>query len=564
MPLSRTRLAGGLAAITVAGLLGGWIATGWPSVRAEAERMRAAPRARAEAQVTQLSAAFSARLEALRAAEGERPYYHYGNLFHDPRGASEGLSVVPSPLARGPADPLVATHYQIDGSGELTIPTINDELPELSEPTDLAGNRALLAELREARAALGADVRVAAADLLPSDPAEQIQAIEPQVYAQNAAPNVIYQQVQQKRPTPGPQAPASAVEVVTTPLEWRTAQLDGGDRLVATRTVRTPDGALVQGLVIDTASATAWLRERANGALLASAAPSPAAVTAPVEASGGTWVVAIDPGTEVLAAASAARAHQRAFWWSVVPAAIAAIACAWFLVIMVARADRLARQRSQFAAAAAHELRTPLAGLQLYGDMLADGLGDPSKAQLYARRVADEAARLGRVVANVLGFTQLERGALTIELTDGDAADAAARAVDRMRPALEHAGVALELDAPEPVPARFDDDAVQRILQNLLDNAEKYTRDRPSRRVRVRVRAVAEVAEIEVHDDGPGVPARVRAALFRPFVRGADDDGPAGLGLGLALSRALAERQGGGLTHRDASPGASFILRLPT
>lgn len=569
MALSRTKIAGGLAAVTVAGLLGGWMATGWPSVRAESERLRDAPRARALAQVNQLSAALSARLESLRAAEGERPYYHYGNLFHDPRGASEGLSVVPSPLARGPEDPLIATHYQIDGSGALTIPMINEELPELSEPTRLARNRALLSELRAARTALGAETRVAVAEPVQAVQAEQVQAVEPQVYAQNAAPNVIYQQVQQKRPTPAPQAPAAPVEVVTSPLQWRTASVRGVDHLVSSRTVRTPDGALVQGFVIETAAATAWLGDRAAGAVLTTAPPSAAAVTAPVEASGGTWMVAIDPSAEVLAAASAASGHERAFWWSVVPAAIAAIACAWFLVLMVARADRLARQRSQFAAAAAHELRTPLAGLQLYGDMLADGLGDPGKSQLYARRVADEAARLGRVVANVLGFTQLERGALTIELGDGDASEVAKRAVDRLRPALEHAGVVLELDAPEPVKARFDEDAVQRILQNLLDNAEKYTRGRESRRVRVRVRGLGSGdgsdgsggAEIEVRDDGDGVPARVRAGLFRPFARGAEDDGPAGLGLGLALSRALAERQGGTLTYRDA-PGGGAAFRL--
>src|SRR6185436_6152702 len=150
------------------------------------------------------------------------------------------------------------------------------------------------------------------------------------------------------------------------------------------------------------------------------------------------------------------------------------------------RAERLARERSQFAAAAAHELRTPLAGLQLYGEMLADGLGDPGKARDYARRMAEEASRLGRVVSNVLGFSQLERGNLTVHPSPRDAVEVARSALERARPALERAGVEVLLDAPgDPLPARFDEDAVLRILGNLLDNAEKYGRGAASRTVRI-------------------------------------------------------------------------------
>ncbi len=395
----------------------------------------------------------------------------------------------------------------------------------------------------------------------------QIQAIDPSAYMQNAAPNTVYQQVQQKAPvelTNAPPGGTSPIEVVTNPLSWHTADVDGAPHLVATRTVRTPDGALVQGFLVDSAAASDWLDERATGAQLVARPTGGPGVSAPVEASNGSWLVSIDPTAELVAAAGQADARERSFWHSLIPTALAAAACALVIVLMVSRADRLARQRSRFAAAAAHELRTPLAGLQLYGDMLADGLGDPERASDYARRVADEAARLGRVVANVLGFTQLERGALAVELVPGDAADAARRAVDRMRPALEHAGVALEVDLPDQLPARFDDDAVQRILQNLLDNAEKYTRDRDSRRVRVSARRAGDSAAIEVADDGPGVPRRTQASLFDAFARGTPDDGPAGLGLGLALSRALARRQGGDLTYADADGGgAAFTLRLP-
>ena len=89
--------------------------------------------------------------------------------------------------------------------------------------------------------------------------------------------------------------------------------------------------------------------------------------------------------------------------------ALAALLAASAVILLVHRTERLARERAQFSAAAAHELRTPLAGLQLYGEMLAEGAGDPSRGREYARRVAEEAQRLGRVVGNMLGFSRLER-----------------------------------------------------------------------------------------------------------------------------------------------------------
>ena len=200
--------------------------------------------------------------------------------------------------------------------------------------------------------------------------------------------------------------------------------------------------------------------------------------------------------------------------------------------------------------------------------MLADGLGDPERHADYGRRVADEAARLGRVVGNVLGFTQLERRALALAPRPGDAARAVRDSVERMRPALEHAGVPLAADIPEAAPARFDGDAVARIVQNLLDNAEKYSRGAADRTLHIGVRSAGGAVVIEVADRGPGVPRPLRRRLFRPFARaGADRSeggGPAGLGLGLALARAQARAMGGELAYRERDGGgAVFTLSLP-
>ncbi|MBA3397712.1 MAG: HAMP domain-containing histidine kinase, partial [Deltaproteobacteria bacterium] len=241
---------------------------------------------------------------------------------------------------------------------------------------------------------------------------------------------------------------------------------------------------------------------------------------------------------------------------------IAALAAA-FVVLLVSRAERLARERSQFAAAAAHELRTPLAGLQLYGDMLADGLGDPAKLRDYARRMSEEASRLGRVVSNVLGFSQLERGNLSVDAKPGPLGEVLCELAERSQPALDRAGATLALDVTPDLAARFDRDALARIVGNLLDNAEKYSRGADDRTIELAARVVGDAVEVSVSDHGPGVATGARTRLFRPFSRGVTSDGPAGLGLGLALSRSLAEAMGGELEHRPApSGGATFVLKL--
>ena len=227
------------------------------------------------------------------------------------------------------------------------------------------------------------------------------------------------------------------------------------------------------------------------------------------------------------------------------------------IVWLVARAERYARERSQFAAAAAHELRTPLAGLQLYGDMLSDGLGDPSKLRDYARRMSEEASRLGRVVSNVLGFSQLERGNLSIDTQPGNVAAALRELAEHVQPTFDRAGAVIDLDVPELLEARFDRDALARIIGNLLDNAEKYTRDAEDRTIHLQAKRTGDGVEIAVRDHGAGVANPQK--LFQAFARGVSSDGPAGLGLGLALSRSLARAMGGELVYRGE---ATFVLRL--
>ena len=396
--------------------------------------------------------------------------------------------------------------------------------------------------------------------------------VDPNVYVQNTNSNLVYSQQSQiaRAPAVLPQAarfpllqvPAKAsapVTITVSPLEWRTVPFAGVPVLVAIRQVQTPDGAFAQGFVVNRSTLTNWLATRAGG-MLAELSPgeSRGAEVAP------GWRLTLDPNPRTLAqAGDDAGAIGRAFLIRFIGLGSVAVLAAAFVVLLVMRAEKLAGERSRFAAAAAHELRTPLAGLQLYGDLLADGLGDPAKMRDYARRMSDEASRLGRVVSNVLGFSQLERGHLSVDAQVGSLGDALRELAERAQPTLDRVGATLELDVAPDLRARFDRDALARIVANLIDNAEKYARGSDDRTIRLSALDRGDVVEVRVEDHGPGITDNTK--LFRPFSRGAtSSDGPAGLGLGLALSMSLARAMGGELAYKPRDGGgATFVLRLP-
>jgi signal transduction histidine kinase len=230
--------------------------------------------------------------------------------------------------------------------------------------------------------------------------------------------------------------------------------------------------------------------------------------------------------------------------------------------VLILSTERQARQRAAFAASAAHELRTPLAGLRLYGEMLRDGIHDDERSRRYAGRIAEESERLSRVVTNVLGFTRLERGTLEVSTGPIDARAVLDEVVERLRPAIESNGAVLVLEADEgSATIESDRDALGQIVQNLVDNAEKYTRGATDRTVHVELRPVDGATLIAVRDHGPGVPPDLVPQLFEPFTRGSLPDQPAGLGLGLALARELAVAQGATLEYETpAGGGARFVL----
>ena len=136
----RTWYAAGLLAAALAVLLVAWFASGWADVRARQRAAVALPQADADARGAALARELRTDLAQLLAREVDRPYFQYQNLMRDPRASGE-VGVTPSPLAGGTDDPLILGYFQLDASGRATTPTINDDVPALSEPTQLAAHQ---------------------------------------------------------------------------------------------------------------------------------------------------------------------------------------------------------------------------------------------------------------------------------------------------------------------------------------------------------------------------------------------------------------------------------------
>ena len=563
--VNKTALAFVLTTVALAVPSVSWFIVGTREVMTETARLEEAPRRSAEVLAERLADRLGSRLETLREAESRRPFYHYQNLYHDPKGAYEGAAVIPSPLAQGPADPLVRAHFQIDAAGQLTLPTLSNEQPGDDNTTANPGQHAFLRELRPAAAVCLEQLRVAQPPASATAGEARTEVMSAAAYDQNLHASRLYAAIRSGRAGTLPVAPKPGeVHVRVSPFQWHTVAIGGTDTLVALREVRAPNGVLAQGFAIDAGAITELLRSAKFPAQFLPGPPT-GGTEAAVPLAPATWRASVFAGHAMAVARNTGREAREGFMHSFVISVIGAAIVGLCVVALVWRTDRLARQRSRFAAAAAHELRTPLTGLRMYAEMLAEGLGEPTRSKDYARRIAGEVERLSRVVANVLGFTRLERGTLRVRPEPGDLAAVARECVVRQQPAIEAAGARVEMMlAGHLPPVCFDRDAVAEILQNLLDNAEKHTRAAADRTIRVTLARDGNAAVLAVADHGPGVSAAARRRLFQPFARGGGADSPAGLGLGLALALALARAHGTRIGCDDApGGGAVFTVKFP-
>ncbi|GIF22189.1 two-component system sensor histidine kinase KdpD [Actinoplanes tereljensis] len=239
-------------------------------------------------------------------------------------------------------------------------------------------------------------------------------------------------------------------------------------------------------------------------------------------------------------------------------AAQAAVALRQQRLTVAAEGDKV---RTALLAAVGHDLRTPLASAKAAVAGLRStevSFDAEDEAELLA--TADESLdRLAGLVANLLDMSRLQAGALGVALTDIGLEDVVPAALDELGPL----GREITVWLPDDLPAvHADPGLLDRVLVNVVGNALRYS---PSGRPpSVSGRARDDLVELLVVDHGPGIAPDKWDLIFQPFQRLGDRDNHTGVGLGLALSRGLAEAMGGTL-NPAATPGGglTMILSLP-
>ena len=242
------------------------------------------------------------------------------------------------------------------------------------------------------------------------------------------------------------------------------------------------------------------------------------------------------------------------------------------ILLAAERERRISAAKSDFVANVSHELKTPLALVRLFAEMLQSGrVASDEKRQQYLDIIVSESERLSALIENVLDFARVERGRQAYELAEGDVGEAVARAVNVYRYRAEREGVDLVTDLEAGLPlARIDDRAVQLAVINLLDNALKYAPG--GEVVTVQARRERGSVVVRVVDRGPGVPPEERERIFERFVRGSTARVPVGgrptrgSGIGLALVKHIAESHGGRAwvePRPGDGSGASFAVSIP-
>jgi len=220
------------------------------------------------------------------------------------------------------------------------------------------------------------------------------------------------------------------------------------------------------------------------------------------------------------------------------------------------------RQKDEFLAMLAHELRNPLAPIRTAAALLHARPDLPDDAVRTAGVIDRQARRMGELVNDLLDISRIARGKLSVHPERLDLVEACRAAVDLIRPAADGLTLAVEV-IPEPLVVSADPARLDQVLANLLANAIKYTD--PGGSIAVRVERDGDSAVVRVRDSGVGIAPEVLPNVFELFVQAAHDRSQGGLGIGLHLVKRLVELHGGNVTAHSDGPGrgSEFVVRLP-
>ncbi|MBB6094108.1 two-component system sensor histidine kinase KdpD [Povalibacter uvarum] len=219
--------------------------------------------------------------------------------------------------------------------------------------------------------------------------------------------------------------------------------------------------------------------------------------------------------------------------------------------------------RAALLASVSHDLRTPL--VSITGALtalreLSHRIPEEDQDRLLGSAIG-EAQRLNRLIQNLLDMTRLSHGALALRASAVDVRDAVSQAISQLDGVLAGHQVDVLIPATLP-PVHADATLLGQVLANLLENAGKFAPSGTT--VRVDAHATADAIYVTVADRGPGIPAAERGRVFDLFYRaGQRDNGTAGAGMGLAISKGFVEAMGGKIGIADSAEGTAVEIQLP-
>jgi PAS domain S-box-containing protein len=238
------------------------------------------------------------------------------------------------------------------------------------------------------------------------------------------------------------------------------------------------------------------------------------------------------------------------------------------LVIMLDMTERyeIQRMRQAFVAMVSHELRTPLTSVSGFCTLLSMGaFGDITEAaQSEAHKAEQNIKRLISLINDLLDLEKLESGTISVVKAPCDLEAIFDQSLNGVSMFAQKRNVAIEMTGAKGIELLGDSDRLVQVLVNLISNAVKFSQE--GQKVLVTTQQLPDWIEIKVIDQGRGVPARYKEAIFERFqqVEVADGKTKGGTGLGLPICKAIAEQHGGSIgVESEEGKGSTFWFRIP-
>ena len=237
-----------------------------------------------------------------------------------------------------------------------------------------------------------------------------------------------------------------------------------------------------------------------------------------------------------------------------------------FLLTERARSDVALSNRDNFLGLVSHDLRNLLGGIVMSAELLAARAPeneDGTQTLLATTRIQRYAARMNRLIGDLLDVASIDAGKLAMTPVPGDAATLLAEAVDTFQAAASAKGISLQTEIVEgSLLAEFDHDRMLQVLANLIANAIKFTSRGGS--IRVRGECAGDELRFSVSDTGSGIPGNLLEAIFERFWQVGKED-RRGVGLGLYISRCIVEAHGGKIwAESTLGEGSRLCFTLPS